>query len=157
MHKDRSLPASSCTRTGHYMSPPAQGQITTCLLLHKDRPLLVSSCSWTGLGLGTEFRSEKIPRNRLGTVSVIMRKNALIPSSAEEPIWKFGTERNGIPRRKFFFFFFNIFWGDFFYFFLYYIQHCFICRPSDSTVPTDAGIEPRTVATGALTVRHSNH
>jgi hypothetical protein len=34
-----------------------------------------------------------------------------------------------------------------FYFFIYYIQHCFICRPSDST---DAGIEPRTVATGAL-------
>ncbi len=35
-------------------------------------------------------------------------------------------------------------------FFSYYIQHCFICRPSDSIVPTDAGIEPRTVATGAL-------
>jgi hypothetical protein len=32
----------------------------------------------------------------------------------------------------------------------YYIQHYFICRPSDSTVPTDAGIEPRTVATGTL-------
>ncbi len=29
--------------------------------------------------------------------------------------------------------------------------------PQDSTVPTDAGIEPRTVATGALTVRRSNH
>jgi hypothetical protein len=39
----------------------------------------------------------------------------------------------------------------------YYIQHYFICRPSDSTVPTDAGIEPRTVATGALAVRRSNH
>jgi hypothetical protein len=35
-------------------------------------------------------------------------------------------------------------------YFTYYIQHCFICRPSDSTVPTDAGIERRTVATGAL-------
>ncbi len=45
--------------------------------------------------------------------------------------------------------------SKFFFFFLfsYYIQHCFICRPSDSTVPTDA----RTVATGALTVRRSNH
>ncbi len=43
--------------------------------------------------------------------------------------------------------FINIFGGDFF---SYYIQHCFICRPSDSTVPTDAGIEPRTIATGAL-------
>jgi hypothetical protein len=47
--------------------------------------------------------------------------------------------------------------GIFQFFFSYYIQHCFICRPSDSTVPTDAGMEPRTVATGALTVRRSNH
>jgi hypothetical protein len=31
------------------------------------------------------------------------------------------------------------------------IQHCFICRPSDSTVSVDAGIEPRAVATLALT------
>jgi hypothetical protein len=44
-----------------------------------------------------------------------------------------------------------------FLFFSYYIQHCFICRPSDSTVPTDAGIEPRTVATCALAVRRSNN
>ncbi len=43
------------------------------------------------------------------------------------------------------------------FFFPYNIQHCFICRPSDSTVPKDAGIEPRTVATGALAVRRSNH
>jgi hypothetical protein len=33
---------------------------------------------------------------------------------------------------------------------IYCIQHCFICRPSDSTVSEDAGIEPRTVATSAL-------
>ncbi len=50
----------------------------------------------------------------------------------------------------------KIFFGDFL-FFSYYIQHCFICRPSDSIVPTDAGMEPRTVATGALAVRRSNH
>ncbi len=31
----------------------------------------------------------------------------------------------------------------FIFIFSYYIQHCFVCRPSDSTVPTDAGIEPR--------------
>jgi hypothetical protein len=55
------------------------------------------------------------------------------------------------------FFFLNIFFGDFLFFSSYYIQHCFICRPSDSTVPTDAGIEPRTVVTGALAVRRSNH
>jgi hypothetical protein len=40
---------------------------------------------------------------------------------------------------------------------MYYIQHCFICRPSDSTVSEDAGIEPRTVTTTALAVRRSNH
>ncbi len=34
--------------------------------------------------------------------------------------------------------------------FMYNIQHCFICRPSDSTVLEEAGIEPRTVAT----IRH---
>jgi hypothetical protein len=45
---------------------------------------------------------------------------------------------------------FLFFWG-------YFIQHCFICRPSDSTVPMDAGIEPRAVATVALAVRRSNH
>jgi hypothetical protein len=54
-------------------------------------------------------------------------------------------------------FFYNIFLGDFFFFCSYNIQHGFICRPSDSTVPTDAGIEPRTVATSALAVRRSNH
>jgi hypothetical protein len=31
--------------------------------------------------------------------------------------------------------------------FLYFLQHCFICRPSDSTVSEDARIEPGTVAT----------
>ena len=35
------------------------------------------------IGLGTVFRSEKIPRNRLGTVSVIPRKKALIPRHSE--------------------------------------------------------------------------
>ncbi len=36
---------------------------------------------------------------------------------------------------------------DVFDFFMYFIQHCFICRPSISNVSEDAGIEPRTVAT----------
>jgi len=40
---------------------------------------------------------------------------------------------------------------------MYFIQHCFICRPSDSIVSEDAGIEPRTVATTSLAVRCSNH
>ncbi len=49
--------------------------------------------------------------------------------------------------------------GDFLDFFssMYCIQHCFICRPSDSTVSEDDGIEPRTVETSALTARRSNH
>ncbi len=64
----------------------------------------------------------------------------------------FGHFMNNIS----FFFFFGG-GGDFFSFVQYNIQHCFICRPSDSTVPTDAGIEPRTVAAGALAVRRSNH
>ena len=50
------------------------------------------------------------------------------------------------------FLFFQYFFGGFFGFCSYNIQHCFICRPSDSTVQTDAGIKPRTVATGALAV-----
>jgi hypothetical protein len=51
--------------------------------------------------------------------------------------------------------FYSIGWKVFL--FMYHNQHCFICRPSDSTVSEDAGIEPRTVATSALAVRRSNH
>jgi hypothetical protein len=40
---------------------------------------------------------------------------------------------------------------------MYCIRHCFVFRPSDSTVSEDAGIEPGTVATSALTVRRTNH
>ncbi len=40
-----------------------------------------------------------------------------------------------------------------FFSFMYDIKHCFICRPSDSTVSEDAGIEPRAVGITALTVR----
>ncbi len=48
--------------------------------------------------------------------------------------------------------------GEFLNFFrMYFIQHCFICQPSDSTVSEDAGIKPRTVATSSLAVRRSNH
>ncbi len=41
-------------------------------------------------------------------------------------------------------------------FFMYFIQHCFICHPTDSTVSEDAGIEPRT-AILTLAVRRSNY
>ncbi len=52
--------------------------------------------------------------------------------------------------------FFKKFTGGFFLC-MYFIQHCFICRPSDSTVSEDALIEPRTVATSALAIRRSSH
>ncbi len=42
--------------------------------------------------------------------------------------------------------------GDFWIFWKYFIQHCFICRHSDSTVSE----KPRTIATFALAVRRSN-
>jgi hypothetical protein len=58
-----------------------------------------------GVGLGTEFRSEKIPRNRLGTAPVIPRKKVLIPRHSEfrgraNSEARNGMERNGIPRKK---------------------------------------------------------
>ncbi len=44
--------------------------------------------------LATEFRSETIPRNRVGKVSVIPRKKVLISMFTEESIPKLGMERN---------------------------------------------------------------
>ncbi len=46
---------------------------------------------------------------------------------------------------------------DFWIFSMNCIQHCFICRPFESTVTEDAGIEPRTVATSAWAFRRSYH
>ncbi len=56
------------------------------------------------LGLGTEFPSEKIPRNRLGTVSVIPRKKVLIPRHSEfrgraNYEARNGTERNSTGKK----------------------------------------------------------
>ncbi len=70
--------------------------------------LLIPAQSYTdlknglGIGLGTEFRSEKIPRNRLGTVSVIPRKKVLIPRHSEfrgraNSETRNGTKWNRIP------------------------------------------------------------
>ncbi len=41
--------------------------------------------------------------------------------------------------------------------FTYFIQHCFVCRPSDFAASEDAVIEPRTVAISALAARCSKH
>jgi hypothetical protein len=67
--------------------------------------LLARGTSERQLGLGTEFRSEKIPRNRLGTVSAIPRKKVLIPRHSEfrgraNSEARNGTERNGNPRKN---------------------------------------------------------
>ncbi len=40
---------------------------------------------------------------------------------------------------------------------MYFIQHCFTCCPSDSTVSEDAAGLPRTVVTLVVPVRRSNH
>ncbi len=57
------------------------------------------------LGLGTEFRSEKIPRNRLGMASVIPRKKVLIPKHSEfrgraNSEARNGIQWKGIPRKN---------------------------------------------------------
>jgi hypothetical protein len=57
------------------------------------------------IGLGMEFRSEKIPRNILGMISVIPRKKVLIPRYSEfrgraNSEARNGTERNGILRKN---------------------------------------------------------
>jgi hypothetical protein len=40
--------------------------------------------------------------------------------------------------------------------FIFFVLCSALLHLTDSTVPTDTGIEPRTVATGALAVRRSN-
>jgi hypothetical protein len=46
---------------------------------------------------------------------------------------------------------------NFFLILVNFFRHCYIFRPSDSTVSEDAGSEPRSVANLALAVRRSNH
>jgi hypothetical protein len=58
------------------------------------------------------------------------------PSNAE----KYQFKRKEIPIKRF-----GNLKEDFLDFFMYVIPHGFICRPSDSTMSEDAGIEPRTV------------
>jgi hypothetical protein len=50
-------------------------------------------------GLATEFRSEKIPRNRLGMDSVIPRKKVLIPRVFRVPRKTHSETRNGTEFR----------------------------------------------------------
>ncbi len=80
-----------------------------------------------------------------------------IPSSNQTREWK-RTERCGKWLESPQVWDFSFKWRFFgFFLFLSHIQHCFICRPSDSTVSEDAVIEPRTIVTTALVVRRSNY
>ncbi len=54
-----------------------------------------SGVDWNIAGLAAEFRSEKIPRNRLGTASVIPRKIVLIPRHSEVYGKVYSEARNG--------------------------------------------------------------
>ncbi len=65
------------------------------------------------------------------------------------------TGLGDVPWKKDGLFIYRVFFG--FFLFMYDIQYCSICRPKNSTVSEDAGIEPKTVATTALAVRRSNH
>jgi hypothetical protein len=60
----------------------------------------MDSCLNVVVGLGTEFRSEKIPRNRLGKVSVIPQKKALIPRHSEFHERANSEVRNGMEFRR---------------------------------------------------------
>jgi len=72
-------------------------------------------------------------------------------------VTKFGKRRVGTEYFIFLLFplsFFYLKEGFFrFFFSMYVIQHCFICRPLNSTVSGDAGIDPKIVETLALAAR----
>ncbi len=70
------------------------------------------------------------------------------------PHWASLSKNKKKPRCHKFLFFWD---GGFTGILKLFIQHCFICRPSDSTVSEDAGIAPRNVATKALAARRSNY
>jgi hypothetical protein len=53
-----------------------------------------------GVELGTEFRSEIIPRHRLGTVSVILLKKVLIPRHSQFRGRTNSEARNGMAFRE---------------------------------------------------------
>ena len=88
--------------------PPQFPPVTPFLWFHRRpsySPISSIGTSHMCVGLGTEFRSEKIPRNRLGMISVIPRKKLLIPMHSEfrgraNSEARNGTERNGIPRKN---------------------------------------------------------
>jgi hypothetical protein len=92
------------------------------------------------------------------TARELLNKKSKIHFLLKCKFYMFGSTIFNFLFFKIIFSYFLFFWrGGIDFFFSYYIQHCFICGLSDSTVPTDAGIEPRTVATDAFAVRRSNH
>jgi hypothetical protein len=83
---------------------------------------------------------------------ITRRREALVLNKAFNTLWVgWGALAQFFPFRK------AKEWEVFWIFFYVRSQHCFICRSSDSTKSEDAGIEPKTAATLALTDRRSNY
>jgi hypothetical protein len=66
----------------------------------KDEVIIPSHPPFQPLPLRTRVGSENIPRNRLGTVSVVPRKKVLIPRHSEFRGRASSEARNGIPRKN---------------------------------------------------------
>ncbi len=84
-----------------------------------------------------------------GLYSLFSKKksNSLYPTA--QLIWGSGGGAGAVCNRGMFL--------DFFMYSMYFIHYCLICRPADSNVSGDVGIQPRIVATSALAVRRSSH
>ncbi len=124
------------------------GWVFYCQLCLKVSWIMWSSSSWTSW------------KTSVGRPSSLTMRWAKARRSAARPVPSKMTTGTGglevtysVGRGPGFTRFFK---GEFFGFFLFF-KHCFICRPSDSTVSEDAGIETRTVATTASAVRRFNH
>jgi hypothetical protein len=92
---------------------------------------------------------ENVPEN-----NHIMTTNPYLFSNGDSH-WETGAKAKSVKPKHTILYYTILYYTILYY--TYYIPHCFICRPSDSTVATDAGLEFRTAATGALAVRRSNH
>ncbi len=108
------------------------------LFIHTIFSTVSSAAPQILLRVSTEFRRHGIPRNFLTSevISAQFRRNSAkfrgIPRNFAGIAPEITSVFRGMPK-------------------------CHFRGHPNSTVATDAGIEPRTVASGALAVRHSNH
>ncbi len=113
--------------------------------------MLLLEISFFGQNMNSTLTCEPSPKSPCAQCAEAEFMNVQFRSAESSQTWRFCVDflNHRVFSKK----------GDFLDFFIFMsdIQHCFICRPSDSTVSEEAGFEPRTVATTALTVRRSNH